>query len=260
MADGQSMDRRALLGIGSGAAGLALGASAVAFGSAVVGVIAAVFALAAAAACILVTSQLREQDTATESLRREIVQLEDALLAEREAFESAAEMAAPPDPAPIPEVRDNETGLLGEHYFELALEHRIATARRQLQPVALLLLSLDASQGSDSMAEDRQQRAVYAFASILSETLRESDTVCRLSATNFGVILEDTSEAGGVWAAERLRTGLVRDGMPNVRLAAGVAAYPTHALESADVLTRAQAALDSARRSGSSRVEVASAE
>jgi len=260
MADGQSMDRRALIGIGSGAAGLALGASAVAFGSAVVGVIAAIFALAAAAACVLVTAQLRQKDTATESLRREIVQLEDALLAEREAFESAAELASTPDPAEPVDVRDTETGLLGEHYFETALEHRIATARRQLQPVALLLLSLDSPQTSDSRAEDREQRAVYAFAGILRETLRESDTVCRLSATSFGVILEDTSEAGGVWAAERLRTGLIRDGVSDVRLAAGVAAYPTHALEADDVLTRAQAALNAARQSGSSRVEVASAD
>src|SRR3954470_11762894 len=123
MADGQCMDRRGLGGLGSGAAGLALGASAVAFGSAVVGVIAAVFALAAAAACVLVASQLREKDTATESLRREITQLEDALLAEREPFESPVELTPPAEPAGPPTgVRDPETGLLGEHYFDLALD------------------------------------------------------------------------------------------------------------------------------------------
>src|SRR6266404_4576309 len=68
-------------------------------------------------------------------------------------------------------------------------------------------------------------------ADILRDTLRESDTVCRLGVASFGVILEDTSEAGGVWAAERLRTALVRQRDALVRLAAGVAAYPTHALE-----------------------------
>src|SRR5437667_199779 len=70
--------------------------------------------------------------------------------------------------------------------------------------------------------------------------------------------LEDTSEAGGVWAAERLRTALARKGDSLLRLAAGVAAYPTHALEGDEVLSRARQALDSARSSGSSRVEVAS--
>jgi diguanylate cyclase (GGDEF)-like protein len=249
------MDRRALVGLVSGAAGLALGAAAVAFGSALLGAVAAVCALGAAAACVIVASRLQERDTAADTLRREILQLEDALLAEREAFESsAAILADAPDASTA--VRDPETGVLTEHYFELALEHRIAAARRQLQPVALLLVALDA----DRQAETRQQEAVAAFAGILRDTLRESDTVCRLNANSFGVILEDTSEAGGVWAAERLRTALVRHGESVVRMAAGVAAYPTHALEAGEVLSRALRALDSARASGSSRVEVASAD
>jgi GGDEF domain-containing protein len=63
-----------------------------------------------------------------------------------------------------------------------------------------------------------------------------------------------------VWAAERLRTALVRQRDALVRLAAGVAAYPTHALEATEVLNRAGRALDAARSSGSSRVEVASAD
>ena len=84
--------------------------------------------------------------------------------------------------------------------------------------------------------------------------------MCRLGVASFGVILEDTSEAGGVWAAERLRAALVRQRDALVRLAAGVAAYPTHALEADEVLSRARGALESARASGSSRVEVASAD
>jgi diguanylate cyclase (GGDEF)-like protein len=250
------MDRRALLGLLSGAAGLALGAAAVAVGSAFLGVIAAASALAAGGMCLVVSGRLRDHDRDKEHLHRQILQLEDALLAEREAFESASVLAEPADAVAAGAVRDPETGLLGEHYFELALEHRIAAARRQLQPVALLMLTLDA----DGATEQGMQDIVIAFADILRDTLRESDTVCRLGATSFGVILEDTSEAGGVWAAERLRTALVRQRDALVRLAAGVAAYPTHALESDDVLQRARAALESARASGSSRVEVASAD
>jgi diguanylate cyclase (GGDEF)-like protein len=251
------MDRRALLGLLPGAAGLALGAAAVASGSAFLGVVAAACALAAGAGCMIVAGRLREHDSTAQRLRREILQLEDALLAEREAFESAATLAEPPDVPGGPEsVRDPETGLLGEHYFELALEHRIATARRQLQPVALLLLAVDA----DAAGEEYRQEAIAGFAGILRQTLRESDTACRIGPYSFGVVLEDTSEAGGVWAAERLRTALVRKGDSLVRLSAGVAAYPTHALEAPEVLARATTALASARASGSSRVEVASAD
>jgi len=250
------MDRRAQLGLLSGAAGLALGATAVAFGSAFLGVIAAACALVAGAMCLVVARRLRDHDRDTQGLHRQILQLEDALLAEREAFESASVLAEPADAVAAGAVRDPETGLLGEHYFELALEHRIAAARRQLQPVALLLLTIDA----DGTTEQGRHDVIIAFSDILRDTLRESDTVCRLGASSFGVILEDTSEAGGVWAAERLRTALIRQRDALVRLAAGVAAYPTHALESHEVLTRAQGALESARSSGSSRVEVASAD
>ena len=252
----RGMDRRALLGLLSGAAGLALGAVAVAVGSAVVGAVAAACALVAGAMCLVVAGRLRDHAKDTEGLRREILQLEDALLAEREAFESATVLNEPADAMAAGAVRDPETGLLGEHYFELALEHRIAAARRQLQPVALLLLTLDA----DGTTEQGQHDVIVAFADILRDTLRESDTVCRIGVGSFAVVLEDTSEAGAVWAAERLRTALVRQRDAMVRLAAGVAAYPTHALEADQVLVRGKAALESARASGSSRVEVASAD
>lgn len=252
----RGMDRRALLGLLSGAAGLVLGAAAVAVGSALLGAVAAACALVAGAMCLVVASRLRDHHKDTESLRREILQLEDALLAEREAFESATVLNEPADAVAAGAVRDPETGLLGEHYFELALEHRIAAARRQLQPVALLLLTLDA----EGTTEQGRHDIILAFADILRDTLRESDTVCRIGSASFGVILEDTSEAGGVWAAERLRTALVRQRDALVRLAAGVAAYPTHALESDQVLQRAYGALESARASGSNRVEVASAD
>jgi diguanylate cyclase (GGDEF)-like protein len=248
------MDRRALLGLLPAAAGLVLGGAAVAVGSALLGVVAAACALAAAAACLTVAVRLGDHDKTTEQLRREILKLEDALLAEREAFESAALLVEPAD-VPPGDVRDADTGLLGEQYFELALEHRIAAARRQLQPVALLLLALDADG-----TEEYRQDALAEFATTLRETLRESDTVCRIGPDQFGVVLEDTSEAGGVWAAERLRTALIRKGESLVRLSAGVAAYPTHALEANEVLIRATRALEAARASGSSRVEVASAD
>src|SRR5579864_4104851 len=232
----RGMDRRALLGLLSGAAGLALGAIAVSIGSALVGAVAAACALVAGAMCLVVAGRLRDHAKDTEGLRREILQLEDALLAEREAFESATVLNEPADAMAAGAVRDPETGLLGEHYFELALEHRIAAARRQLQPVALLLLTLDA----DGTTEQGQHDVIVAFADILRDTLRESDTVCRIGVGSFAVVLEDTSEAGAVWAAERLRTALVRQRDAMVRLAAGVAAYPTHALESDQVLQRAK--------------------
>ena len=128
-------------------------------------------------------------------------------------------------------------------------EHNRQNATAAL--AALELAGVDRDAAAPHLAE---------FATTLRQTLRESDTTCRIGPASFGVILEDTSEAGGVWAAERLRTALVRKGDSLLRLSAGVAAYPTHALEAHEVLARATRALEAARASGSSRVEVASSD
>ena len=63
-----------------------------------------------------------------------------------------------------------------------------------------------------------------------------------------GAILEDTAEAGAVWAAERVRGTL--HGSPvgdSLTISAGIACYPTHALSAAELVDQAERALDDAR-------------
>ena len=84
-------------------------------------------------------------------------------------------------------------------------------------------------------------------------------------------MVEDTSEEGGVWTAERLQIALARGSAsrggspgPVRRLAAGVAAYPSHGLAAEEILARARGALARACRaesgSGLGQVEVARAD
>ena len=54
-------------------------------------------------------------------------------------------------------------------------------------------------------------------------------------------ILEDTAEAGAVWAAERIRGTLHQTELGDVlTISAGVACYPTHALSALELMDRAQ--------------------
>ena len=63
-----------------------------------------------------------------------------------------------------------------------------------------------------------------------------------------GAILEDTPEAGAVWAAERVRGTLLASPVGDaLTLSAGVACYPTHALGAAELVHQASRALDEAR-------------
>ena len=147
-------------------------------------------------------------------------------------------------------LRDPESGLLNDAYFRAALEQRVAAARRLLRPFSIVLIEL-------SIGTPETTRQV---AGALGETLRESDTACRLDSGGFGLLLEDTPENGAVWTVERVRRalGLGRP-MPPV-MWAGVASYPAHALEAAQVRDRAHRALTLARDWMTGRIEVAGAD
>ena len=141
-------------------------------------------------------------------------------------------------------LHEPESGLLNEEYFRAALPNRVATARRVLRPISVVLACID------SPAHARR------VALALLDTLRESDTACRLDDGGFALILEDTPENGAVWTIERLRRLLSEQGT-EVIVWAGVAAYPAHALEAPSLLALAEHALADARQWKQSRIEVA---
>lgn len=140
----------------------------------------------------------------------------------------------------LPSVVDLDTGLPENDFFELLLEGRVATARRRLWPLALVMVEID------SLA------AVEVFTVLLRRTIREADVACRIRPTTFAVILEDTAEAGGVWTAERIQIAVAKEreansSGPGLRVAAGVASYPGHALQTDQLLDAARSALARAR-------------
>jgi two-component system cell cycle response regulator len=113
----------------------------------------------------------------------------------------------------------------------------------------------------DSMSEadaDTRQQALGVVGDVVRRTLRESDAACRLGDLMIGAILEDTPEAGAVWAAERVRGTLLASPIGDaLTLSAGVACYPTHALGAAELVHQSSCALDEARSHGRDRVELA---
>lgn len=141
-------------------------------------------------------------------------------------------------------LRDDDTGLLNEAYLRAALPNRVATARRVLRPISIAVVTL--------ADEDLATALSYA----LQDSLRESDTACRLEDGRFVLLLEDTPEDGAVWTLERTRRILADQGH-RTTLWAGVASYPAHALEADALLAGAEAALGAARQWPTSRIEVA---
>jgi two-component system cell cycle response regulator len=150
---------------------------------------------------------------------------------------------------------DPATGLYDERYFAVLVQQQVAAARRSLRPISVVIFELDAL--ADAAARDRDQ-ALTVVGDVVRRTLRESDSACRLGDVMVGVILEDTPEAGGVWAAERVRGTLLASPIGDaLTVSAGVACYPSHALGAAELVQQAGRALEEARRHGVDRVEVA---
>ena len=219
------VDRRALPGLVAGLAGLAAGVGALVLDVPELAVVAAACALTAGG-------------TSVHQVRR-------VRAAERDAAGSAALamlLDLPRGPkGDTSDLLDAETGLPDAPYFTLALEGRVAAARRHLWPVTILLVEVGLA--PDCESGRTRSEALAGFASLMRATLRESDVACRTGPTRFAVLLDDTGEEGGVWTAERIQVALSHDVSKLRRMAAGVASYPTHGLEAGEVLGRAEAAL-----------------
>jgi len=184
--------------------------------------------------------ELAEARTRIEELQRELADRDDS---------------SDPTSDDTTALTDPESQLFSEAYFRVALDARIASARRHLRPVAVALIEMFEGMAGPSAVAAPPERAAEA----IRQTVRDADTACRLSDGVYAIILEDTPENGAVWTVERVRRNLVsRYGAHTMW--AGVACYPAHAFSTDELLEQARAALESAREWKQDRIEVAIAE
>ncbi len=257
-------DPRLLVAVTSGLTALAAGAVGVATSTPVLavvagtaGVVAAVAGVALAAEARRSGEQLGQAEHEVRTMRRELASINAVL--QEESSRRVAEAELGPTRDAIRERNehafDHATGLYDERYFAVLVQQHVAAARRSLRPVSVVIFEIDSMGESDS---DTRQQALGVVGDVVRRTLRESDAACRLGDLMVGTILEDTPEAGAVWAAERVRGTLLASPIGDaLTLSAGVACYPTHALGAAELVHQASCALDEARSRGRDRVELA---
>jgi GGDEF domain-containing protein len=150
-------------------------------------------------------------------------------------------------------IHDPITGLFNEHYFAVAVDSRVAAARRHLRPVAIIQIAVSRPGAPDEMADP------LAVSNAVRATLRDSDTACRMDDGRFAIILEDTPEEGAILTAERLRRAMGTAAPDHVQRA-GVACYPAHAFNAGELLAKSERALLAARDWPQHRIEVAAAD
>jgi diguanylate cyclase (GGDEF)-like protein len=153
---------------------------------------------------------------------------------------------------------DPVSGLLRQRHLPVLLQQVVAAARRKVQPVAVVFWELDDLRDLDQAATDQ---ALTALGAVAWRTLRESDAVFRLGDVVAVAVLVDTAEGGALMVAERVRDALRASPVGDtVTVSAGIACYPTHALDAAELVARAGRALEQARDAGYDRDHVVVAE
>jgi diguanylate cyclase (GGDEF)-like protein len=252
------VDRRLVLSIAAAIVALATGVLAVVISQPALGVVAGAAGVVAGAAGAALAAQLQHSEVRLAGATNDVQRLHRELDAVAAILEEEAnrrdgaddELTTSGDHA-----FDQTTGLYDERYFAVLVQQQVAAARRSLRPISVVIFEIDGLHGSDDVTRDQ---ALGVVGDVVRRTLRESDSACRLGELMIGAILEDTSETGAVWAAERVRGTLL--GSPvgdSLTVSAGVACYPSHALGAAELVAQAGKALDEARRRGADRVETA---
>lgn len=265
--------RRISPGLIAGMLGLAVGMVALVTESAMLGLVAGLLAAAAGVAAATVDRRASERsamqnliEDELRSVRADAKETETRLRDELASARAEVNQLAEADPVDFEgeaafdeglgshsdALTDVETGLFSENFFMVALDSRVAAARRHLRPVAVVLLEVV----EGLPASDPEITDATLVAHAIRVTLREADTACRLQTGDFALLLEDTPENGAIWTVERVRRYLAENS-PNLTLRAGVACYPAHAFAPNELRTAAHQALDSAREWRQDRIEVA---
>lgn len=193
----------------------------------------------------LITSELnemRDQAAETEQVVTELQDNEEPETLHDDEDTLSAQSENQPDV-----LHDAVTGLFSENFFRVALESRIASARRHLRPVSVVVISID----KDAAITPTQT------ATAILETIRDADTACRLVSGEFALVLEDTPETGAVWTVERIRRNLQDASSDEATVWAGVACYPAHAFGKDEIIEASLAALKQAKEWDQDRIEVA---
>jgi diguanylate cyclase (GGDEF)-like protein len=256
------VDRRALAVAVVGVVALAVGIAAAVWQIAALGVVAAVLLIAFVVLLWRLVTLARAARHQIDDLTEKVTELEQDVEKEAKArndaesqLASRIQLTAMRRATQVNALTDGATGLFSEGYFTVALDARIAAARRNLKPVAVVLIEV--IEGLEDTAP-KPADPVRVSESI-NTTLRESDTACRLLDGGYALVLEDTTENGAIWSVERIRRHMMSL-HSGLTMWAGVACYPAHGLTTEEVLDRADLALDMAREWRQDRIEVASAE
>lgn len=158
---------------------------------------------------------------------------------------------------------DPLTHLYNRRFFDQQLEKEILRSRRNGNPFSLLMLDLDGFKDyNDRFLHQAGDIALQEYATVLSDSIREVDTVSRVGGDEFAVILVESSAEGVRDLCRRILDRIEKhllpgvDGVRTERLTAsiGVASFPSDSFDKQDLLAKSDRALYMAKSQGGGKL------
>jgi len=146
---------------------------------------------------------------------------------------------------------DDLTHLFNSRYLELVLDKEFKSAPSTEKPFSLLFLDLDYFKSiNDSHGHLVGSKLLVEVARVLKNCVRDNDIVCRWGGDEYVILLRGTDSGGALKVAERIRRSieshrfLAREGFSlNISTCIGIASYPEHAQEKAQLVDLADRAM-----------------
>ena len=149
---------------------------------------------------------------------------------------------------------DPLTGLGNRRHLDAALEGLSASGT----PFAVVAVDIDHfKKVNDTYGHGTGDEVLKALAERMREVFRSDDVPCRIGGEEFVVLLPKASPQGAQQVAERLRQVVASTELPavgQITISLGVAHWPEHGLDMAQVFTLADTMLYAAKRAGRNRV------
>ncbi|MFN2382748.1 MAG: diguanylate cyclase [Gemmatimonadota bacterium] len=154
--------------------------------------------------------------------------------------------------------RDSLTGLFNVRLFHRRLAEEIDRSERTGSRFSLIMIDVDyLKQVNDTYGHLAGDQVLRRFARILTEEVRNIDTVARYGGEEFAMLLPETGAERAFVVAERLRARLAaaeHEGLRSpVTASLGVATCPDDAMTPSDVLHKADLALYASKARGRNR-------
>jgi two-component system cell cycle response regulator len=154
---------------------------------------------------------------------------------------------------------DGLTGLPNRRTFNQAIEREVARAKRNGQPVSLLMLDIDHFKlVNDQHGHQMGDTVLAESAAGVMEACRGEDLPARYGGEEIVVIMPNCSADQALEAADRIRRALgdANVALPGTHASGGVATFPNNADDVAGLLAAADEALYQSKENGRDRCTI----